>query len=126
MPEVSKDFVATLVPLIDAGRTVCVTFIDDGDNEEYEIQWEELLDQDEVPFISFESVLEAEKLMAPYKTGRKSGVNYAEAKLVLTRGVDTDSGEFLHSKLVLSGMLFTLCYHHILFTIMTANIGKLL
>ena len=31
--------------------------------------------------------------MTPYKTGQTSGVNYAEAKLVLTREVGTDSGE---------------------------------
>ena len=79
----------TVLLCLEAGETVCITFPDDGSPKNYHVQWEELLDMDGVPFLSYDQAVGAGVLLAPYTTGDGT-VQFATATIV--QDVQDDSG----------------------------------
>ena len=75
-----------IIFLLVENATVTVYFPEDGDSSRYDIMWIELLKLNQTPFSSYEEVLEAEKVMAPYSIPGTSGISYAEAIVIKKQG----------------------------------------
>ena len=67
-------------------QTVCVKFVEDEGSETYDIQWVELLSEDNIPFISFEELNSDDSFLAPYLL-TNGQTAYAPAVLVTGTGI---------------------------------------